>query len=535
MRVCLALVALLLVCQSVRAQQRETVVFEIEEQTTFGRSVFVLGDIPELGGGDLRRAIKLEPSDYPTWRVGVSIPEGVGYTYRFYTRADGPRQTSQAGNGTAVTGELAGDVEAESDPTGKTIVVRAPDVDGAYTLRYRGYRDTAFQSAQLERLGPGTAPNTAEFFAIGIAADHASDAYGVEFIVEGPDGFRSPATGTHTATAEGVFVQSGELFTYRPAESVSPARRDYNPADPPGIFSTNINETRRYRVYLPRGYDEHTDRAYPLVIFHDGQNMFESGPFGSWNADDAIDETTIAGLVREAVYVGVDNANRFRDYIPGLGADNYIAFLTDELMPVLEANYRVRTDAGNLAAIGSSLGGVISMEMGWNNPEDFGLVGALSGAWQVTTASLNPQLQSQPRRGIRIYMDSGDSGTSDDNYWLTYGLRDALVGSGTPRYGVGGDHLHAVGFGDFHNEAAWDRRLPGVLAYLLPACEDENGVLSDVVGPQLDRNRDGAIDPEDVYRQEQDPADLNGDGASDDTDRTYQRRVVRRNETGDRR
>ncbi len=514
------------------AQDRETVVFEINQETNFGQSVFVLGDIPELGAGDLRRAIKLEPSAYPVWRAGVDIPAGVSFTYRYYVRADGPRQTAQASNGTPVTAELTANVDAEQEAAGKAIVVRAADIEGTYTLHHRGFRDAAFQTTPLQRLTEGTAPGTAEFFALRIEPDHASDAYGVEFFIEGPGGFRSPAAGTHTALAPGVFVQEDQVFTYRPAESVSPARRDYNPANPPRLFANAIGEQRGYRVYLPRGYDEHTGRAYPLVIFHDGQNVFESGPFGSWNADDAIKDTTNAGLVREAVYVGIDNADRFRDYIPGLGANNYIAFLTDQVIPHIQANYRVRTDADNVAAIGSSLGGVISMEMGWNHPDDFGLVGALSGAWQVTTASLNPQLRNQPKRDIRIYMDSGDSGTADDNYWLTYGLRDALVGTAAPRYGVGGDLLHVVGFGDFHNEAAWDRRMPGVLRYLLPSRDDENGVLADVVGPQLDRNRDGEIDPEDMYIQEEAAEDLNRDGAIDDADRDYQRRVVRRKDEG---
>ncbi|MEM1422487.1 MAG: alpha/beta hydrolase-fold protein [Planctomycetota bacterium] len=523
MRVCVLLLAMFVCATAVRAQERETVVFETTQQTTFGQSVFVLGDIPELGSNDLTRAIKLEPSAYPTWRIGVAIPEGVGYSYRYYVRNDAPGQTSSPANGTPVSGVLSGSVPADDGPVGTAVLVRS-DLVGTHTLRWRGFGDTSFTSTPMEPMGDGT------HFAISVARDHASDAYGVGFFIEGPGGFRSPASGTHTAVAPGVFVQDDRLFTYRPAQSVSPARRDHNPASPPTIFSNAIGETRRYRVYLPRGYDEHPDRVYPLVFFHDGQNVFESGAFGSWNADEAIVETTDAGLVREAVYVAVDHTDRFRDFIPGLGADRYIAFLRDELTPLIASQYRVRTDAANVGVIGSSLGGVISMEMGWNHPQTFGLVGALSGAWQVTTTTLNQELRTQPARDVRIYMDSGDAGASNDNYWLTYGLRDSLAGGASPRYGLGGSLGHVVGFGDAHNEPAWDRRLPGVLAYLLPSREDENGVINNVVGPQLDRDGDGSIGAEDLYLQNASPADLNNDGDVDLVDGAFLRRVVRRAE-----
>lgn len=31
---------------------------------------------------------------------------------------------------------------------------------------------------------------------------------------------------------------------------------------------------RRVRVLLPKDYEKDTDRSYPVVYFHDGQNVF---------------------------------------------------------------------------------------------------------------------------------------------------------------------------------------------------------------------------------------------------------------------
>lgn len=62
----------------------------------------------------------------------------------------------------------------------------------------------------------------------------------------------------------------GEIFSYQPAPDVSPSRVIKLPA-----FTGSL-PTRPLYIYLPRGYDEHLDRAYPVLYMHDGQNCFET-------------------------------------------------------------------------------------------------------------------------------------------------------------------------------------------------------------------------------------------------------------------
>lgn len=49
---------------------------EIVHQTTPGRSVFVTGEHPLLGGGDISRAPKLSPTSYPNWFLPLDLPAG---------------------------------------------------------------------------------------------------------------------------------------------------------------------------------------------------------------------------------------------------------------------------------------------------------------------------------------------------------------------------------------------------------------------------------------------------------------------------
>jgi Predicted hydrolase of the alpha/beta superfamily len=45
--------------------------------------------------------------------------------------------------------------------------------------------------------------------------------------------------------------------------------------------------SREVRVWLPPGYNT-GDERYPVLYFHDGQNVFRpGGPFGCWFAEDA--------------------------------------------------------------------------------------------------------------------------------------------------------------------------------------------------------------------------------------------------------
>jgi hypothetical protein len=63
---------------------RTLVTFEVSNATTvWGQSVFVVGDAPQLGGWNVRRAVKLSPVAYPTWRGTAWLPVGVTAAFKF--------------------------------------------------------------------------------------------------------------------------------------------------------------------------------------------------------------------------------------------------------------------------------------------------------------------------------------------------------------------------------------------------------------------------------------------------------------------
>ncbi len=523
-------------CASARGQAEQAVVFQISQATTPGQSVFVMGDAAELGANDLRRSVKLDPAAYPTWRITVSIPANTTYTFRYYLRDDGPGRTSDATNGTAVSMAVTASTgPAPVVPLTRTVLWNSTQPTAVLWWRRGGAG--AFAPSPMQRFSPGRATVLGEVRWASWNAAPASGSF--EFYLTNAAGTaRVPASGSFSTRLDGVLVQDGQVFSYVPAPTVAAARRDYAPSSPPAIASTNLGENRRYRVFLPRGYAEHPARRYPVVYMHDGQNVFESGPFGSWNAAPTLDGLGRSGGMREVIVVGVDNGpNRLRDYLPpgdSLGgngrADVYAAFLTNELKPLIDASYRTLTGPETTGSIGSSMGGVVSLYLGWDHTSVFRRVGPMSGAWQTCPNFLNRVRPAGSMRAITIAMDSGDSGSANDNYWLTYGLRDALAGGALSRFPIEGSLRHTVGFGQQHNEAAWAARLPGVLAFLYPADDEANDIVRSVLGAQLDVTADGRIDIDDLVEQTRSPRDLDLGGAAAEGDTVFLTRALRADE-----
>lgn len=536
----LALTALAIGSDVALAQQggRVNVNFQVNQTTTLGQSVFVLGNLSELGGGDVRRAVKLDPSTYPTWRVSISLPEGRSYTYQYYLRNDAPGQTSQAGNGTPIGSLISASTPSAASPLPSKVIVAhsSNPLSGAgsgVALWYRlgprsGGGTGSYTRLDMTHFRPGRTPSERMWLATPINPAVVRPGQEIEFYLTNAAGAsRVPSSGQFQTFLDGALVQDAQVFSYVPAASVSAPRRDYTTSSPPSIVSTNLNgETRRYRVYLPRGYDQHPSRRYPLVFFHDGQNVFDVGPFGSWNAATALTTLQQGGQMREVIAVGVDNGpNRLTDYLPpddntlGQGrADRYTRFLLEELKPLIDAQYRTLTTPQTTGSIGSSMGGVVSLYQGWDHSSSITRVGLFSGAWWTTPNFVNRVKPSGTMRPLRIYIDSGDSGTSNDDYWNTLNLRDALVGAAAPRFHIEGSLRHIIGFGQQHNEAAWAARLPDALRFMYPAAEATSEILTEVYNPTWDRNADGRIDIDDLYMQNQNPGDLNVDGVIDAAD-----------------
>ncbi|MDB4947056.1 MAG: esterase [Labilithrix sp.] len=251
----------------------------------------------------------------------------------------------------------------------------------------------------------------------------------------------------------------------------------------PAFVSTKLPSTRGVWVYLPPTYVENTEARFGVTYMHDGANLFDASlAFGGneWKVDETLDAAAEDGSVRETIVVGVEStAARIDELTPtadpmygGGKADQYLAMLIDEIKPKVDQELRTRPGREDTAIMGSSLGGLVSAYAGVTHADVFGLVGAMSpSTWWDGTVILADVDTTTARafRPLRVYVDSGNAGTSNDDVTNSTELaaRDRKVG-----YVDGKDLDHVVQPGAEHNEIYWAQRLPAALHFLLGARPD---------------------------------------------------------------
>jgi predicted alpha/beta superfamily hydrolase len=210
-----------------------------------------------------------------------------------------------------------------------------------------------------------------------------------------------------------------------------------------------------FRVFLPPGYRENTLKRYPVLYMHDGNNLFlkeEAFLGNTWRTDEVLGVLDKMNAIEEAIVVGIHPNEREREYTQP-GYEDYGRFVVETLKPLIDTKYRTLSDPANTAAMGSSLGGVVSFYLGWQWPEVFGKVACLSSTFTFRDDLLE-RVSTEPKRTLQIYLDSG---WPRDNYEPTRSMRDRLIWRG---YRPGSELLYLAFPNARHNENAWADRSP---------------------------------------------------------------------------
>ena len=134
------------------------------------------------------------------------------------------------------------------------------------------------------------------------------------------------------------------------------------------ILSDALNEERVISVYLPESYNN-GDEKYPVLYLLDGETHFV-------HACGAVDYMASMGVVPEMIVVAIHNIDRNKDLSPvhvdriptSGGADKYLAYIADELMPYINKHYR---SSGYDLIFGHSFGGVFITYALLEKPELF--------------------------------------------------------------------------------------------------------------------------------------------------------------------
>ena len=247
----------------------------------------------------------------------------------------------------------------------------------------------------------------------------------------------------------------------------------------PAITSRFLTQAHELVVCVPPGYDTDTDRYYPVVYLHDGQNVFDEypmAPFGvQWGVDTTARALIHAGALEPIILVAIGNAGRDRidEYTPtrdaghdaGGLADRYGQMLAYEIKPFIDRHYRTKRDAANTGLIGSSLGGLLTLHLGLTHPAIFGKL-----------ALLSPSVWWDDRWIVRQLV-TNVGGRPDLTIWLDVGTLEKRMLRGArllcrvlQRRGwrLGENLEYAEIEGALHDERSWGLRIGRVLRFLFP-------------------------------------------------------------------
>ena len=278
------------------------------------------------------------------------------------------------------------------------------------------------------------------------------------------------------------------------------------------VKSENLDGTVIVDVWTPAEYDPSSDKRYPVVYAHDGQNLFDASfSFAGvpWAIDKACSQLANDPDFEMPIIVGINNRGaeglRPNDYFPENALD-YIspdqiedtfiydtckdmflgneqaAFVATELKPLVDSLYNTATGTSTTFAMGSSMGALASMYLLCEYPDTFGGAACMSTHW-IGSLNLNPDYTMNddevcanailrylsehiPADGShRLYMDQG---TADwDAGYLKYEViaRETVRDKGYSEEN-GSLYLYdAKGAG--HNEWYWQQRVKLPLKFLL--------------------------------------------------------------------
>ena len=271
-------------------------------------------------------------------------------------------------------------------------------------------------------------------------------------------------------------------------------------------FPSESVSPRPVDIWLPEGYHANTNDRYPVIYMHDGQLLFDKKtspyakfwyrPFGwyiggmFWEVDKTMSLLIREKKIRSAIVVSIwfIPNRRGAEFMPqkpitmvetGLEhigdsdvtpddviSDNYLKFVTEELKPFVDKNFRTLTDRDNTFVMGSSMGGSISAYAISEYPDIFGGAACLSTDWtHGKGAEIDWYEQHWPKGGKhRLYFDYGTE-THDAPFEPYQKRMDTVLRQ--HGYIEGEDWVTKKFDGADHSPMAWRERLHIPLTFLL--------------------------------------------------------------------
>lgn len=233
---------------------------------------------------------------------------------------------------------------------------------------------------------------------------------------------------------------------------------------------------RRLYISLPRDYAR-SERRYPVLYMFDGHNVFydSHATYGkSWGMKEYLRKTGLPIIV-VAVECNPEGTRRLNEYAPfdfdytelghmeGLGKAT-MDWFTGPLKEQIDREYRTLPDRAHTLIAGSSFGGLITLYAVTAYNDFYGSAAAISPSLWAGGEALRALMAETPLRApTRVYLDLGTGELEPGEREPLAELFEAAAALSM----AGAEVAARVVPGAVHNEAAWEKRIPIFMDYLL--------------------------------------------------------------------
>ncbi|QDU59330.1 Endo-1,4-beta-xylanase Z precursor [Planctomycetes bacterium Pan216] len=176
------------------------------------------------------------------------------------------------------------------------------------------------------------------------------------------------------------------------------------------LESEAMKETIPLRIYLPPGYEGAKDR-YPVAYFHDGIVAERYGQIIGL-ADLLIAEKKLPPFILVSIQ---------RGFQPLMGAAGYERMFANELIPLIDGDYRTIDDRDARLSVGAGNGGFLSLWGGLAAREKVGKIGCQSlYLFDMLQPVIFGLLKKDNREPLTVYLEWGryDFTNPDENWDL---------------------------------------------------------------------------------------------------------------------
>jgi enterochelin esterase-like enzyme len=192
-------------------------------------------------------------------------------------------------------------------------------------------------------------------------------------------------------------------------------------------FSKTTNSMRRCFVYTPPEYDKDTTKRYPVLYLQHGGGEDETGWPNQGKVNLIMDNLIARGDAVPFIIV-MDNGTWSLDgprprreqggtWPPVGWADTFRRILIEEIIPMVDADYRTLSDQPNRAMAGLSMGGMQTNAIAMDNLDMFSYIGIFSGGTVGDPATAHNGVMANPaefNKKVKLIFESSGSKENPD-------------------------------------------------------------------------------------------------------------------------